>query len=204
MSEALCARTDLRPKREARTHRQVSDRIAVNTAGGVCCEKLSQNLLTVVRRKASAMENVKHVVTCTKSGQRGRRRLKANDRERHRMRNLNSALDVLRSILPAMPEDAKLTKIETLRFAHNYIWALTATLRLTDHHGLTPEYPPVKCDLRRPTSVSSGEEDQASPADSCVSSADFEISAHEINCKVSARPQPCVMPVTFYFNSFCD
>uniref|UniRef100_A0A3Q2VQF3 Neurogenin 3 n=1 Tax=Haplochromis burtoni TaxID=8153 RepID=A0A3Q2VQF3_HAPBU len=56
------------------------------------------------------------------SGQRGRRRMKANDRERHRMHNLNSALDALRSILPALPEDAKLTKIETLRFARNYIW----------------------------------------------------------------------------------
>uniref|UniRef100_A0A4W4GEA3 BHLH domain-containing protein n=1 Tax=Electrophorus electricus TaxID=8005 RepID=A0A4W4GEA3_ELEEL len=63
----------------------------------------------------------------------GNRRAKANDRERHRMHNLNSALDALRSVLPTFPEDTKLTKIETLRFAHNYIWALTETLRLTDH-----------------------------------------------------------------------
>lgn len=69
-----------------------------------------------------------------RSGQRGRRRMKANDRERHRMHNLNSALDALRSILPALPEDTKLTKIETLRFAHNYIWALTETLRMADQH----------------------------------------------------------------------
>jgi hypothetical protein len=57
------------------------------------------------------------------------RRLKANDRERNRMHNLNSALDHLRCILPTYPDDAKLTKIETLRFAHNYIWTLTETLR---------------------------------------------------------------------------
>uniref|UniRef100_A0A665TQ69 Neurogenin 3 n=1 Tax=Echeneis naucrates TaxID=173247 RepID=A0A665TQ69_ECHNA len=63
-----------------------------------------------------------------RTGLRGRRRMKANDRERHRMHNLNSALDSLRRILPALPEDAKLTKIETLRFAHNYIWALTEAL----------------------------------------------------------------------------
>ncbi len=44
------------------------------------------------------------------------RRLKANDRERNRMHNLNSALDHLRCILPTYPDDAKLTKIETLRF----------------------------------------------------------------------------------------
>ncbi|CAL8299708.1 unnamed protein product [Merluccius merluccius] len=65
---------------------------------------------------------------------RGRRRVKANDRERNRMHHLNSALDDLRGILPMLPDDAKLTKIETLRFAHNYIWALTETLRMADHH----------------------------------------------------------------------
>jgi len=48
------------------------------------------------------------------------RRLKANDRERNRMHNLNSALDHLRCSLPTFPDDAKLTKIETLRFVHVY------------------------------------------------------------------------------------
>ncbi|TSK22698.1 Neurogenin-3 [Bagarius yarrelli] len=68
----------------------------------------------------------------------GHRRAKANDRERHRMHNLNSALDALRKVLPTFPDDAKLTKIETLRFAHNYIWALTETLRITEQVGHTP------------------------------------------------------------------
>ncbi|KAG8435076.1 hypothetical protein GDO86_013150 [Hymenochirus boettgeri] len=65
--------------------------------------------------------------------QRKNRRMKANDRERNRMHNLNSALDTLRSVLPTFPDDAKLTKIETLRFAHNYIWALSETLQMADH-----------------------------------------------------------------------
>nr|UZQ18776.1 neurogenin [Doryteuthis pealeii] len=60
------------------------------------------------------------------------RRLKANDRERSRMHHLNDALDCLREVLPNYPEESKLTKIETLRFAHNYIWALTETLKLMD------------------------------------------------------------------------
>ncbi|XP_036885282.1 neurogenin-3 [Sturnira hondurensis] len=74
------------------------------------------------------------------SKQRRSRRKKANDRERNRMHNLNSALDALRGVLPTFPDDAKLTKIETLRFAHNYIWALTQTLRIADHslYGLEP------------------------------------------------------------------
>ncbi|XP_039614011.1 neurogenin-2-like [Polypterus senegalus] len=63
------------------------------------------------------------------------RRQKANNREKNRMHNLNSALDTLRGVLPSFPDDAKLTKIETLRFAHNYIWALTETLRLADQVG---------------------------------------------------------------------
>ncbi|KAG7229953.1 hypothetical protein INR49_009673 [Caranx melampygus] len=94
---------------------------------------------------------------CERSGQRGRRRVKANDRERHRMHNLNSALDALRSILPALPDDAKLTKIETLRFAHNYIWALTETLRMADQHGHATDYLPMASHLRSPASVSSAE-----------------------------------------------
>ncbi|XP_013915459.1 PREDICTED: neurogenin-1 [Thamnophis sirtalis] len=70
-------------------------------------------------------ESVLHTIKKT-------RRVKANDRERNRMHNLNAALDELRSVLPTFPDDTKLTKIETLRFAYNYIWALSETLRLAD------------------------------------------------------------------------
>ncbi|KAK2510257.1 hypothetical protein Q9233_017944 [Columba guinea] len=48
------------------------------------------------------------------------------------MHHLNAALDELRSVLPTFPDDTKLTKIETLRFAYNYIWALSETLRLAE------------------------------------------------------------------------
>ncbi|CAH2991940.1 unnamed protein product [Chilo suppressalis] len=61
------------------------------------------------------------------------RRMKANDRERNRMHMLNEALDKLRCVLPTFPEDTKLTKIETLRFAHNYIFALSETLESLDN-----------------------------------------------------------------------
>ena len=60
------------------------------------------------------------------------RRVKANDRERNRMHMLNQALERLRLVLPTFPEDTKLTKIETLRFAHNYIWALSQALNHFD------------------------------------------------------------------------
>ena len=59
------------------------------------------------------------------------RRSKANDRERSRMHGLNEALDELRSVLPGITaEEGKLTKIETLRFAYNYISALQETLNV--------------------------------------------------------------------------
>ncbi|KAM4747894.1 neurogenin-1 [Rhinophrynus dorsalis] len=86
------------------------------------------------KRSRSRVKNeaVVHVIKKT-------RRIKANDRERNRMHNLNSALDELRSILPSFPDDTKLTKIETLRFAHNYIWALSETLRLADQSKEKPK-----------------------------------------------------------------
>ncbi|XP_023179354.2 basic helix-loop-helix neural transcription factor TAP, partial [Drosophila hydei] len=56
------------------------------------------------------------------------RRMKANDRERNRMHTLNDALEKLRVTLPSLPEETKLTKIEILRFAHNYIFALEQVL----------------------------------------------------------------------------
>merc|ERR1711894_87443 len=61
------------------------------------------------------------------------RRAKANDRERNRMHMLNVALEKLRVVLPAFPDETKLTKIETLRFANNYIWALTESLKAIEN-----------------------------------------------------------------------
>jgi len=57
------------------------------------------------------------------------RRHKANARERTRMHDLNSALDSLRKVVPCYSKTQKLSKIETLRLAKNYIWALSEVLR---------------------------------------------------------------------------
>lgn len=69
------------------------------------------------------------------------RRAKANDRERNRMHMLNMALEKLRLVLPAFPDETKLTKIETLRFANNYIWALMESLTAIEKGGVPP-FPP--------------------------------------------------------------
>ncbi|PAV61545.1 hypothetical protein WR25_09868 [Diploscapter pachys] len=52
------------------------------------------------------------------------RRDKANARERRRMNSLNDALELLRSMLPTLPDEPKMTKIETLRKAQDYIQTL--------------------------------------------------------------------------------
>lgn len=200
--KVLCAPNDLRTSRDVVTLSRFSVRNPANEASEDFSENVPRKPLTAIGGEASSLKNLKLTTRCEKTGQRGRRRVKANDRERHRMHNLNSALDALRSILPALPEDAKLTKIETLRFAHNYIWALTETLRMADQHGHAPDYLPVGSDLSSPASVLSAEWD--SPAES----ADFDprnccTSAHEMNCKIFSRDQSSVIPVTFYFKSFC-
>ncbi|XP_053716284.1 neurogenic differentiation factor 6-A-like [Synchiropus splendidus] len=56
------------------------------------------------------------------------RRIEANARERNRMHGLNSALDTLRKVVPCYSKTQKLSKIETLRLAKNYIWALSEIL----------------------------------------------------------------------------
>jgi hypothetical protein len=56
------------------------------------------------------------------------RRIKANERERSRMYGLNEALESLRDVLPSFNLSQKLSKIETLRLANNYIKAMTQIL----------------------------------------------------------------------------
>ncbi|KAJ8260313.1 hypothetical protein GJAV_G00179540 [Gymnothorax javanicus] len=66
------------------------------------------------------------------------RRVKANARERSRMHGLNDALENLRSVMPCFSKTQKLSKIETLRLARNYIWALSEALEgglSTDSRG---------------------------------------------------------------------
>lgn len=57
--------------------------------------------------------------------ERNLRRLESNERERQRMHSLNDAFGALREVIPHIKLDRKLSKIETLTLAKNYIKALT-------------------------------------------------------------------------------
>ncbi|XP_076439763.1 uncharacterized protein LOC143279570 [Babylonia areolata] len=63
------------------------------------------------------------------------RRIKANARERNRMHGLNEALDELRKHVPCQTKTQKLSKIETLRLARNYIRVMAETLQ----SGIRPD-----------------------------------------------------------------
>lgn len=60
--------------------------------------------------------------------ERNVRRLESNERERQRMHNLNNAFQALREAIPHVKTDKKLSKIETLTLAKNYIKALTTII----------------------------------------------------------------------------
>lgn len=58
-----------------------------------------------------------------------KRRLQANARERRRMNGLNDAFERLREVVPALGNDRKLSKFETLQMAQTYITALAELLK---------------------------------------------------------------------------
>ena len=57
------------------------------------------------------------------------KRLRANDRERRRVHLINCAMDSLRNAVPGLKDKRKLTKLELLRGAYQYIWLLDQSLR---------------------------------------------------------------------------
>ena len=57
------------------------------------------------------------------------KRLRANDRERRRVHLINCAMDELKEVVPGLKDKRKLTKLELLRAANQYIWMLDEALR---------------------------------------------------------------------------
>ncbi|CAH0390701.1 unnamed protein product [Bemisia tabaci] len=60
--------------------------------------------------------------------ERNLRRLESNERERMRMHSLNDAFQSLREVIPHVKKERRLSKIETLTLAKNYIMALTSVI----------------------------------------------------------------------------
>ncbi|NP_001122151.1 protein atonal homolog 1b [Danio rerio] len=62
------------------------------------------------------------------SGPQRHRRVAANARERRRMHGLNRAFDKLRSVIPSLENEKKLSKYDTLQMAQIYITELSELL----------------------------------------------------------------------------
>uniref|UniRef100_A0A672P5Z5 Atonal bHLH transcription factor 1b n=1 Tax=Sinocyclocheilus grahami TaxID=75366 RepID=A0A672P5Z5_SINGR len=62
------------------------------------------------------------------TGPQRHRRVAANSRERRRMHGLNRAFDKLRSVIPSLENEKKLSKYDTLQLAQIYITELSELL----------------------------------------------------------------------------
>ncbi|XP_060116706.1 class A basic helix-loop-helix protein 15 [Heteronotia binoei] len=87
------------------------------------------------RNKESSKTSARSTKLPWSSKDRRLRRLESNERERQRMHNLNNAFQALREVIPHVRAENKLSKIETLTLAKNYIKSLTSTiLRMSNGH----------------------------------------------------------------------
>lgn len=79
------------------------------------------------RRNGSRTENAKE------------RRLRANHRERRRIQSINGAMEALRKAIPDTRHNTKITKLQLLRLAQNYIKTLTEILRTETVNSVAQE-----------------------------------------------------------------
>ncbi|KAL3875501.1 hypothetical protein ACJMK2_033447 [Sinanodonta woodiana] len=92
---------------------------------------------TTERKSKSPKKGSKRRKTVS-ARERNLRRLESNERERQRMHSLNDAFASLREVIPHVTLERKLSKIETLTLAKNYIKALTNVI--CEMRGESPLY----------------------------------------------------------------
>lgn len=130
------------------------------------------------------------------NGVQKQRRVAANARERRRMHGLNHAFDELRSVIPALDNDKKLSKYETLQMAQIYINALAELLQgpvsssngnndASNNNNNSP-----KCDIMLSSSVGfDGVKDMASQSPTtCRTAAAVPISGSSLPVHISGMP----------------
>ncbi|XP_063235759.1 protein dimmed-like [Bacillus rossius redtenbacheri] len=89
--------------------------VSDDTAGGPSRRAGAAALGQAARRRRPALN----------ARDRNLRRLESNERERMRMHSLNDAFQSLREVIPHVKKERRLSKIETLTLAKNYVMALT-------------------------------------------------------------------------------
>ncbi|XP_069761717.1 class A basic helix-loop-helix protein 15 [Narcine bancroftii] len=99
-------------------------------------------------QRRSTRTHSRRVPTSISPGGARERRLESNERERQRMHNLNRAFQALREAVPHVEAERKLSKIETLTLAKNYIESLTSTIL-----AMSKEHPAVRLPVHRAESL---------------------------------------------------
>jgi class B basic helix-loop-helix protein 8 len=88
--------------------------------------------------KGKAQRHSKRKRKTVNARERNYRRLESNERERMRMHSLNDAFGELKEVIPHVKIGRRLSKIETLKLAKNYIKALTNVI--CEMRGEHPPY----------------------------------------------------------------
>ncbi|MBN3285762.1 BHA15 protein, partial [Polyodon spathula] len=81
-----------------------------------------------VKRRRTSIDNGTASSSTRRKQHPNVRRLESNERERQRMHKLNNAFQALGEAIPHVKTEKKLSKIETLTLAKNYIKSLTAII----------------------------------------------------------------------------
>ena len=115
--------------------------------------------------------------------ERNLRRLESNERERQRMHSLNDAFQELRGVIPHVRIGRKLSKIETLTLAKNYIKALTNVICETRGENPTYELEDLNADKPEDEDYSDMDDDEGlddtASHDTDVTSHDTDVTSHD-------------------------
>ncbi|KFQ21198.1 Class A basic helix-loop-helix protein 15, partial [Mesitornis unicolor] len=122
----------MKTKTKGKKQRHTADKEAFSGESPMSKKELAKCLRHKGRRAGGKEESSKITTARAKhpwsSKDRHLRRLESNERERQRMHKLNNAFQALREVIPHVRAENKLSKIETLTLAKNYIKSLTSTI----------------------------------------------------------------------------
>ncbi|XP_038618336.1 class A basic helix-loop-helix protein 15 isoform X2 [Tachyglossus aculeatus] len=133
----------MKTKNKPTKHRTSVDKETLHGEPTPSKQELTKRLRNRDRRKGEKAGDGSKLVTSRKKPSPSRRessnlrRLESNERERQRMHKLNNAFQALREVIPHVRTEKKLSKIETLTLAKNYIKSLTSTI-LNMSNGCLP------------------------------------------------------------------
>ncbi|NXP80539.1 BHA15 protein, partial [Ramphastos sulfuratus] len=122
----------MKTKTKGKKQRHTVDKEAFSEESPMTKKELVKRLRHKERRNGRNKESSKVTTARGKhpwsSKDRHLRRLESNERERQRMHKLNNAFQALREVIPHVRAENKLSKIETLTLAKNYIKSLTSII----------------------------------------------------------------------------